>query len=66
MDILEHQRLDSNKRWTNEFTKGVHEFLQFAISQEKLQLQDEKLRYPYNIYKCKVFNFVDQVDLYEQ
>ncbi|RDX60952.1 hypothetical protein CR513_60865, partial [Mucuna pruriens] len=46
MDILEYQswmyrRLDANKYWTNEFIEGVHEFLQFAIAQEKFQLQVE-------------------------
>ncbi|RDX70457.1 hypothetical protein CR513_50297, partial [Mucuna pruriens] len=63
-----YRRLDANKRWTNEFTEGVHEFLQFAIAQEKFQLQGEKLRCPCNKYKCLVFNFVDEVgyDLYEQ
>ncbi|RDX65396.1 hypothetical protein CR513_55950, partial [Mucuna pruriens] len=55
-----YRRLDGNKRWTNEFTEGVHEFLQF--------LQSEKLRCLYNKCKCLVFKFVDEVgyDLYEQ
>ncbi|RDX86002.1 hypothetical protein CR513_32720, partial [Mucuna pruriens] len=56
-----YRRLNANKRWTNEFTKGVHKFLQFAIVQEKFQLQGEKLRCPCNKCKCLVFKFVDEL-----
>ncbi|RDX86748.1 hypothetical protein CR513_31888, partial [Mucuna pruriens] len=68
MDILKYRRLDVNKHWRNKFTEGVHKFLQFAITQEKFQLQGEKLRCPCNKCKCLVFKFVDEVgyDLYEQ
>ncbi|RDX99036.1 hypothetical protein CR513_17971, partial [Mucuna pruriens] len=63
-----YHRLDANKRWKNEFTKGLHEFLQFVIAQEKFQLQGEKLRCPCNKCKCLVFKFVNEVgyDLYEK
>ncbi|RDY01453.1 hypothetical protein CR513_15226, partial [Mucuna pruriens] len=62
MNIPEYRKLDANKGWTNEFIEGVYEFLQFAISQEKFQLQAEKIRCLCNKCKCKVFKFLDQVD----
>ncbi|RDX66137.1 hypothetical protein CR513_55133, partial [Mucuna pruriens] len=57
MNILDNlrwmfHRLDVNKCWMNEFTASMHEFLQYTISQEKFQLQGEKLICPYN--KCKL------------
>ncbi|RDY05011.1 hypothetical protein CR513_11196, partial [Mucuna pruriens] len=44
MDIPQNRRwmycrLDDNKLWINEFTEGLHKFLEFAIAQEKFQLQ---------------------------
>ena len=34
-----YQRLDGNKRWTNEFREGVFEFVQFVTSQVMFQIQ---------------------------
>ncbi|KAG5127037.1 hypothetical protein JHK82_027872 [Glycine max] len=49
MEILEnrrwmYQRLDDNKRWTNEFREGVFEFVQFVTSQDMFQMQGEQTR----------------------
>ena len=49
-----YQRLDGNKRWTNEFREGVFQFVQFAISQEEFTLDGGKLRCPCVKCKCKV------------
>ena len=63
-----YQRLDGNKRWTNEFREGAFEFVQFVTSQGMFQMQDEQTRCPCKKCKCKVFKFVDDVmrDLYEE
>ncbi|KAG5151651.1 hypothetical protein JHK84_028123 [Glycine max] len=63
-----YQRLDDNKRWTNEFREGVFEFVQFVTSQDMFQMQGEQTRCPCKKCKCKVFKFVDDVmkDLYEE
>ncbi|KAG4983027.1 hypothetical protein JHK87_027776 [Glycine soja] len=63
-----YQRLDDNKRWTNEFREGVFEFVQFVTSQDMFQMQGEQTRCPCKKCKCKVFKFVDDVmkDLYEK
>ena len=63
-----YQRLDDNKRWTNEFREGVFEFVQFVTSQDMFQMQGEQTRCLSKKCKCKVFKFVDDVmrDLYEE
>ncbi|XP_028223775.1 uncharacterized protein LOC114405448 [Glycine soja] len=73
MEIFEnrrwmYQRLDANKRRTNEFREGVFEFVQLVTSQNMFQMQGEQTRRPCKKCKCKVFKFVDDVmrDLYEE
>jgi len=55
--------LDGNKHLTDEFG-GVHEFLQYVISQEKFVEQGEILRCPCVKCNCKVFKYVDEVGLH--
>jgi len=57
-----YQRLDGNKHLTDEF-RGVHEFLQYVISQEKFTKQGEMLRCPCVECNCKIFKYMDEVGL---